>query len=282
MISNGGKMDFRKWAYDTLIQYKVDVLGIEEDGIFHYRGRDVPKAHILPYAQREKNILAQYRESYFASKHADLKFHQYFHHLNSSQALCINLFYPLIAENRLDHFMTYLGLPTGLDLFPLFEKESDTEVAARRTSFDFFVSQANAVKVFVEVKYTEDGFGKAKDDDEHRKKFTDTYLPLVREKSAFLIPECQDCDLFLNHYQILRNLVHVSQDDYIVLLFPSGNKKVLDEAIFARDHLLTSEGRKRLKMVLLDQFIPFLVDECAGSNLDGSYQDFRRKYLPKA
>jgi hypothetical protein len=274
-------MKFRDLACEHLAQYKIESLGIEEDGIFHYRGRKVPKGHILPYAQREKNILEQYRERYFASEHANITFHQYFHHLNSSQALCINLFYPLIAENRLDHFMAYLELPTGPKLLPVFEKDSDLEVAARRTSFDFYVKQGEARRVYVEVKYTEDGFGKAKNDDEHRKKFTNTYLPLVRQKSAFLIPECQECEVFLNHYQVLRNLVHVSEDDYVVLLFPRGNKKVLDEAIYARDNLLTDKGRERLKIVLLDDFVTFLEDECDGSNLDGYYRDFRRKYLPE-
>jgi hypothetical protein len=273
-------MDFRKWAYEHLSQYKVDTLGIEGDGIFHYRGREVPKAHILPIAERDKNILEQYSERYFASEHADIKLHQYFHHLNSSQALCINLFYPLIAENSLDHFMSYLDLPEGLSLSPVFEKESDVEDAARRTSFDFYVKQESVGNVYVEVKYTEDGFAKAKDDEEHRKKFTETYLPLVKQKSAFLMPECQECDVFLKHYQVLRNLVHVSENDYVVLLFPSGNKKVLDQAVFARDHLLTDEGRSRLKIVLLEEFVAFLEANSVGSKLYGYYQGFRKKYLP--
>lgn len=273
-------MDFRKWAYEHLSQYKVDTLGIEGDGVFHYRGREVPKAHILPHPQGNKNILEQYREHYFASEHGDIKFHQYFHHLNSSQALCINLFYPMIAERSLDHFMSYLGLPEGLDLLPVFEKESDIEDAARRTSFDFYVKQEPVGNVYVEVKYTEDGFASAKDDEEHRKKFTETYLPLVKQKSSFLIPECQECDLFLKHYQVLRNLVHMSEDDCVVLLFPSGNKKVLDEAVFARDHLLTDAGRTRLKIVLLAEFAEYLEEKCVGSKLDGYYHSFREKYLP--
>jgi len=274
-------VDFRKWVYKHLSQYKIDTLGIEEDGIYHYRGREVPKAHILPYAERNKNILEQYRERYFISDHADIKFHQYFHHLNSSQALCINLFYPLIAENSLDHFMSYLGLPDGFDVTPVFEKESDLEVAARRTSFDFYVKQESVGQVYVEVKYTEDGFAHAKDDEEHRKKFHNTYLPLVQQKSvSFLVPGCQECDLFLKHYQILRNLVHVSENDYVVLLFPSGNKKVLVEAIYARDHLLTDEGRARLKIVLLEEFAESLEEKCIGTKLDGYYQDFLKKYLP--
>lgn len=272
-------MDFRKLAYEHLSQYKVDTLGIEDDGIFHYRGREVSKAHILPIAVRNKNILEQYRKHYFASEHADIKFHQYFHHLNSSQALCINLFYPLIAESSLDHLMAYLVLPEGYDLSPVFEKESDVEVAARRTSFDFYVKQASVGNIYVEVKYTEDGFAHAKDDEEHRKKFHNTYLSLVQQKSAFLVPECQDCEVFLRHYQVLRNLVHVSDDDYVVLLFPSGNKKVLDEAIYARDHLLTDAGSARLKIVLLEEFTEYLEEKFVGSKLDGYYQDFRKKYL---
>ena len=83
----------------------------------------------------------------------------------------------------------------------------------------------------------------------------------------------------LKYYQVLRNLVHVSKNDYVVLLFPSGNKKVLDEALFARDHLLTDAGRARLKIVLLEEFTESLEEKCVGSKLDGYYQDFRKKYL---
>jgi hypothetical protein len=258
----------------------VDVLGVQEDGLFHYRGRDIPKSHILPIAHRDTNVLERYRAQFWSSNYAKVKLHRFFHHLNSSQALCINLFYPLIAGNALGFFLQFLGIAPEVDLRALFEKKSDIEVAARRTSFDFCVQLAAASNIFVEVKYTEDGFGQAKNDDEHRAKFRKTYLPLV-EKSLFLVRGCQEEAFFLSHYQVLRNLVHISETDHVVLLFPSANTVIAEEAVYARDQLLTDAGRTMLSIVFLDEFVSFLEDQCMGGPLDGYYQAFRTKYLPR-
>ena len=275
-------MSFRDLACAHLSRYKVDILGVSDHGIFNYRGRDIPKSHILPIDHRDKNILERYRHQFFASDYANINFHQYFHHLNSSQALCINFFYPLIAENKIDLFLKFLGIDSAAGINALFEKESDLEQAKRRTSFDFYAQLASTSNIFVEVKYTEDGFASAKNDEEHRKKFRETYLPLVADKSAFLMPECQDETVFLDHYQILRNLVHINDTDYVVLFFQSDNSKVAEESAYARDQLLTDKGRERLRIVFLDEVVSFLEGECANNALDGYYQELRTKYLPPA
>jgi len=272
-------MNFCNLAYEHLARYKVNILGVQEDGLFHYRGRDIPKPHILPITHHKANILERYRTQFFSSDYANVKLHRFFHHLNSSQALCINLFYPLIVENALGLFLQFLGREPENDLCALFEKESDIEVAARRTSFDFYIQIAPASKIFVEVKYTEVGFGQAKNDDEHKHKFFKTYLPLA-EKSLFLVRRCQEKEFFLKHYQILRNLIHISETDHVVLLFPSANSVVAREAVYARDQLLTEAGRTRLNIVFLEKFVSFLENRCIGGPLDGYYKAFRTKYLP--
>ena len=273
-------MNFRDLACEHLSRYKVDVLGVAEDGIFRHRGRDLPKSHILPLGVAERNILQAYRQQFYDSDYSKIKFHQYFHHLNSSQALCINFFYPLIAEKKLEMFLEFLGVDaTGISIFE-FEKESDLERARRRTSFDFYVKLDGPRNVFVEVKYTEEGFGAAKKDEEHREKFRKIYLPILLEKIDYLVPECQDETLFLKHYQVLRNLVHVNETDFVVLFFPAANARVGKQAAYARDHLLTSKGRERLRIVFLDEIVSYLETECTGLALDGYYQEFRTKYLP--
>lgn len=273
-------MNFRNLACKHLSQYKVDVLGVQADGHFSYCGKEIPKSHILPIAHQKENILEKYRTQFWESPFARIKLHQCFRHLNSSQALCINLFYPLIAENALNFFLRFLGIAPGVDLHALFEKKSDIEEGAKNlTSFDFCVQLAAARNIFVEVKYTEYGFSKAKEDDEHRVKFHKTYLPLVK-KSLFLVPGCQEEEFFLRHYQILRNLVHISDTDHVVLLFPFANTAVKEEADYAKKHFLTDAGRSMLRIVFLEEFVPFLENQCIGSSLDGYYQGFRTKYLP--
>jgi hypothetical protein len=273
-------MNFRDLACGHLSRYKVEALGVNENGIFRYRGRSIPKSHILPLDHRDANILERYRAQFFASDYARIKFHEYFHHLNSSQALCINFFYPLIAENRMDLFLSFLGVNSATGFKALFEKESDIEQAKRRTSFDFYAQLADAGNIFVEVKYTEAGFASAKKDEEHRKKFRETYLPLLAEKSSFLAPECMEESFFLDHYQVLRNLVHVNDKDYVVLFFPSANARVAEESTHAMDYLLSDKGRKRLRIVFLEEIVTFLEGKCANNALDGYYQKFRTKYLP--
>ena len=271
-------MNFRNLTCEHLAQYKVEVLRVQEDGIFNYRGRNIRKSHILPIDLRNMNILERYRSQFWSSDSSKIKLHQFFHHLNSSQALCINLFYPLISENSLGLFLDFLGMAREVDLTAIFEKESDIEVAARRTSFDFYV-ELNTTKIFVEVKYTEDGFSRAKCDDKHRDKFRTTYLPLL-ENSAFLVPSCQEETLFLGHYQLLRNFVHISDTDHVVLLFPSANTIVAEEATYAKEYLLTEAGKARLSIVFLDEFVSFLENKCSCSSLGGYYQTFRTKSLP--
>jgi hypothetical protein len=105
---NGADVSFRNLACEHLAQYKPAVLGVQEDGLFHYRGRDIRKNHILPIAHRDKNILERYRTRFWSSDFAKVKLHRFFYHLKSSQALCMNLFNPLIAENTLGLFLNYI------------------------------------------------------------------------------------------------------------------------------------------------------------------------------
>jgi hypothetical protein len=272
-------MGFRDLVCEHLAQYKENVIGIKENGTFRYGGKDIPISHILPIIQSNANILEQYRDQFLKSEYYPKdNIHRFFHHLNSSQALCFNLFYPLIAENALGLFLRYLKVECKDDLNALFEKESHIEVAARRTSFDFYIQVALASKIFVEVKYTERGFGKAKNDNEHRKKFYKTYLPLVKN-SSYLVSRCQEENFFLEHYQVLRNLIHISNTDYVVFLFPSANSVVYEEACDARDNILTDAGRAGLKIILLEEFVSFLNNNCVGTPINEYYKSFHKKYL---
>ena len=162
-------------------------MGIFEHG--HYSGKE--RSHILPLIHERLNLLPHYRDHFYGSHYSKIKFHRYFHHLNSSQALCINLFYPLIAEHRLELITRFLQL--GMTSYPeaIFEKVSDLESGRRRTNFDFHLRYSDGTEVFFEVKYTERQFGKAPNDLEHQTKYSATYLPLL-EKASHLAGKCRD------------------------------------------------------------------------------------------
>lgn len=268
-------MSFRDRACTHLTGYRKDVLGIAEDGVFLHRGTEHRKGHILPGDRHRENLLAPYRDAFFA-EHGDTKLHRYFHHLNSSQALCINLFYPLLkADPGLLARVLRTDMP--LPFAGVFESDSRIERAERRTSFDFHLRNGER-DLYVEVKYTEDGFGGAEADAEHLAKFRATYAPLLRD-SPYLTGECHDAAFFLRHYQVLRNFVHVGPQSEVVFLFPRANLTVAAQAAHARATFLTDAGRERMHIVFLEDVVDELVAACRGTPLEGHYDAFRRKYL---
>ncbi len=283
-------MNFRDKICEHLNKYRVDHLKVHEDGEFHYKGETYKKRHILSSKTSNLNLIESYRDQFLLIDNINpIKRHRYFHHLNSSQAMCLNLFFPLISENQLSVYLNYLEIDKIGDLKPAFEKESDIENAKRKTSFDFYIKNGNKSEVFVEVKYTEDGFGKVKYtkdekgtpiyDREHIEKFIKTYMPLLI-KSKFLNPICSEMDFFLNHYQILRNLVHLSENSHVIFLFPRDNLKVAKQAEFARDYCINDAGKERFKIVYLEDLMEFFENKFYGENLGSYYQSFRKKYLP--
>jgi hypothetical protein len=98
------------------------------------------KAHILPCESDPRNILPAYQQRFFDSKHrSSIKLHQYFHHLNSFQALRINLLYPLIVEDSTSMVSEFLGIQYIGRLEACFEKLSTMEKPYRATNFDFHI-----------------------------------------------------------------------------------------------------------------------------------------------
>lgn len=162
--------------------YKVNNLGIEEKGIYIHKGKRLLMGHILPKDKSHLNILNPYQKQFYESEYVEIKFHKYFHHLNSSQALCINLFFPLIAESMLAVVTALLGLGKESVTKACFEKESDLEnvnANERRTNFDFYIELESGCSIFFEIKYTENEFGSAKKDEEHQEKYNRLYEPLL-------------------------------------------------------------------------------------------------------
>jgi hypothetical protein len=271
-------MNFRDRACAYLSEYRKNVLGLEEAGLFSRGGRDHRLGHILPRGSEERNLLEPYGSTFFASKVGRIKLHQYFHHLNSSQALCINLFYPLMAEGEGDLLLQCLASTITSPIDCNFEVESDLEIAARRTSFDFHVRSREGEQILVEVKYTEDGFGSAEPDDEHLVKFQDTYAPLLRN-SAYLTDECNDPHFFLSNYQVLRNLVHITSRSEVRFVFPRANTKVAKQAEDARVRFLTDSGRSRFRVIYLEDVVTELAVRLRGRTLENYYERFSQKYL---
>ena len=244
--------NFQEDRKEKLSTYKTANLTVEQG---HWR--DLPYDHILPLDQREKNIIAAFRDDFWAYyKGTDIKLHQYFHHLNSSQALCFNLFFPLFHYDKklltyvlhriIEIAPTYRTSKENLDkLFAIkndrlseqfaaeledefltnnvfttceFEKILDTNEA---TNFDFFVQLQNAHRVLFEIKYTESEFGKTIADERHIHKYDNIYKPRLEK---LLRPEFINQDFVFKHYQVIRNLSYIDDLTTVVFLFPEANQ----------------------------------------------------------
>ncbi|MBL0144322.1 MAG: hypothetical protein IPP91_20015 [Betaproteobacteria bacterium] len=85
---------------DHLSQYKVSKLGITANGIWTRNKQAY--SHILPAARKFENFLGAFREELrsLVEESDEITLHRDFHHLNSSQAMCLNLFFPLAADEE--------------------------------------------------------------------------------------------------------------------------------------------------------------------------------------
>src|SRR5690554_5844337 len=100
-------MKFKNKIYKHLSNYKKE----HYPDLLNGKWRSgLEKEYILPQSHSDLNIIHNYRNEFLNSEYARIKRHMYFHHLNSSQAMCINFFFPLIQECMLEVILVYLGL----------------------------------------------------------------------------------------------------------------------------------------------------------------------------
>jgi hypothetical protein len=96
------KLSYQERVKEALTQYKLDNFGSIDDGFFHNK----EYSHILPAERWQENLWIGKREAildYVNSR--GLKWHVGKAHLNSSQVLCFNLFFPFLNNLRpLEHY----------------------------------------------------------------------------------------------------------------------------------------------------------------------------------
>lgn len=202
-----------------LSDYRRTRLGVDEDGTF--RGKPYP--HILPKELLWLNLVETYRaELREFLEESGIRLNQCFHHLNSSQAACLNLLWPLL--NCAGPNLIVEALRIGPDEVStwVFEKVIDWD---EYTNFDLYLELKSGAKTFIEFKYKEDKFGSVQPNEKHRRKLADIYSPDLRD---IVVPEYLEEGKFFANYQILRNLKYMkpSRGDNVVFLFPRGNVKI--------------------------------------------------------
>jgi hypothetical protein len=207
-----------------LAHYKQNCLRISENG--EWRGKQYD--HILPRALQFNNLLEPIREEFqlYLKNHPEISLHGGFHHLNLSQAFAFNLFYPYFSEGGESArcLSSIMGVDKDVTDWS-FETIPDT---LEGTNVDVSWSAPDGTTTYCEVKLSESEFGKAKNDARHREKLETIYRPHL---TGMVKPEILEKDSFFKHYQLLRNisLLHENEHDHLVLLFPRANSALLPQ-----------------------------------------------------
>ncbi len=77
----------------------------------------------------------------------------------------------------------------------------------------------------------------------------------------------------------MRNIIHVSDNSYVVFLFPSNNNKIKKQAEFAKSFLVKSELRKNVINLTWEDLLKAIDSNALVSErLEKQMQDFKDKY----
>ncbi len=245
-------------SYQTALKqhlgsYKKRRLGVRQNGVYVQNGERYP--HILPRDLKRLNILESIRSEFFdyLAHNTGIKLHRDFHHLNSSQALTFNLFFPFrsgsLAARRC--LATALGTP-GIISDIRFEHKPATD----GTSVDAACLSDSGHWTYCEVKLSESQFGIAKADAEHRAKLRRTYAPQL---AGHVPEELLDAGPFFASYQILRNvwLLSLSEGSHVAFVFPAANASIARHLNYILS-LITPSFRARITSVPLEALLDSL------------------------
>jgi hypothetical protein len=224
-----------------LASYKAARLGVKEAGVFVHNGREVHHAHILPKELRWLNILEPIRTEVreYLDKHKDVKLHKYFHHLNSSQAFALNLFFPFFEQGSPGALLRAMNLSGEVASW----KPEHIDNAAEGTNFDIMWAAPDGARTFCEVKLSEQEFGAAEDDRRHRQKLEEIYMPVLAGQCA---PDLLEPATFFSKYQLLRNVWVAAKEPKasVVFLVPRANSALWQQLGPFITQLAPSLGRR--------------------------------------
>lgn len=272
-----------------LVTYKRSVLKIDGNGT--WRGRSYE--HILPNDKWQLNLLNGIREDFCrfsswndpAAMSGKFKLHQGFGHLNSSQALCFNLFYPLTASGRIVDFFRFI--PGDCD--PLAEYNTTFEnVLDDGTNTDFCFEDGNFRSLF-EIKYTEADLGSAGIDKRKPERTLEAYMSKYHKKYRngldAVLNRPLDIDhspgdrkLFFGKYQFFRYLSQLNEKTWVYFIIPQANP-LYDTTSNLIAQWVRADLSNRVHVIGLESLVQTLLNTETFSALKTIYSNFWSKYL---
>ncbi len=269
-------MGYRAALRDHLAKYKRDHLGVRKDGL--WRRKKQPYPHILPELEQDKNILETIHDDFWDWFRRP-KLHRDFHHLNSSQAMGFNLFFPFLGAGPEPAAVLLKALGVTAESISSWEFERVPD-AEEGTNFDLWLQLESGSQLFFELKLTESEFGTAKPNDRRRKKYDAVYRPRLEGRVASRWLETEE--EFFKRYQLLRNLwhLHADRNDRLFLVFPRANRKLAEKAD-GFHHGLKSDWGQCVTPVGLESLHQRLLEQAKGDEfLEEHLASFSKKYFP--
>ncbi|HEX3036589.1 MAG TPA: hypothetical protein VHT73_15940 [Thermodesulfobacteriota bacterium] len=254
-------MTYQKRLLEHLASYKKNVLKIETPGLFNYRGKEVEVQHILPIGDKWSNILESTRTQVKAyvetTPHVTL--HRYFHHLNSSQALAFNLFYPYFDNGSVcsEVLLRALGQEGHITRWDF----ESIPFAEEETNVDVSWETSREIVTYCEVKLTESEFGKAVHDTRHLEKLRGIYNPVLQGNvnNDLLKPT-----VFFKYYQVVRYVWLIAKNDNarLIFLLPKTHQKLWNILSFILPQIKPNL-RERISVIGMEDVIASL---CTNTN----------------
>lgn len=217
---------FKKAVFDHLTNYKLETLQIKECGTYD----GMQYGHILPRAEFESNFLKS------DNINAVSKYHSLSHHLNSSQVMCINFFYPITKDPELQKYL--LEIIVNNTAFKLSTDSNfvrmDFEFIphdGEKTTVDFYAELSTGERLFLECKYTEQGFTNVESEYRNGKRkpnWENVYKPIII-KSRYI--KDMEPGMFYHDFQLWRNIACIeSEKDFVCFVYPKDNR-IIDNAV---------------------------------------------------
>ena len=249
--------EFKQEILKHLVSYKTKQLKNTNKGEYNYNKYD----HIFSKDERYLNFLEPYNYPNIISELSEtgIKLHKGFGHLNSSQVMTINYFMPYLKQkSKLKHLSNIFSAHynkayrfKNITLEHLSDIEQD---GFTRTTVDVLL-EAEDHHVFIEVKYTENGF-ESKSNDSYITRYNQVYLPIMKKLlHDKIIKSIVPYDVFMKDYQMYRMMCHVSIKDRVIFLYPKDNKPI-DKSI------------RGLRTYISDDYVSvlYLEDLCVKTN----------------
>jgi hypothetical protein len=83
----------------------------------------------------------------------------------------------------------------------------------------------------------------------------------------------------MNHYQLMRNLIHINKNSFVIFIYPKENIAIGKAATLAQQDILEDGWNHHLILYTWEDLVEQLNSRLCSENLINYYKDFYSKYL---